>query len=116
MCDRVYDYANKVKRKKEILKEELKEKEVVECTFAPKIINKDPDEKRTLESFMADQNKFLTRKQQNIERIKSDQNKKLEKQVMNPTINKVLNILTLQLTVLLAFRESDGKQRREASL
>jgi hypothetical protein len=66
-----------VKRKKEILKEELKEKEVVECTFVPKILNKDPDDKRTLESFMADQNKFLTRKQQNIERIKSNQNKSL---------------------------------------
>lgn len=75
------------------MKEEIEEKELKECTFAPKTLRQ--KEKRSLDDFLRDQQKHLERKQENINRLQKDNEAKEESlMVAQPLINEHSKILT----------------------
>jgi len=85
--DRVYGYADKIKQKKEMIKEEALDQQMKECTFTPAVIN--PVEKpRNLDEFLQDQSKFVQRKLDNIAKISEDGKEKVKESISKmPTID-----------------------------
>lgn len=75
------------------MKEELEEKELKECTFAPKTLR--ATEKRKLEDFLKDQQRHLERKQENISKMAKDNQEKEESSIVSlPHINERSKVLT----------------------
>lgn len=66
--ERVYEYAANVKKKKEIVKEELESDHMKECTFRPQVIQP-TEQPRNLQDFIGEQTKFQQRVKDNVERI-----------------------------------------------
>jgi len=72
----VYNYANEIKKKKEIFKEEYNSDNMKECTFAPKTLN--TDKTRTMQEFFEDQVKFQQKRQDNVAKIATENNLKID--------------------------------------
>ena len=80
--ERVYGYAEKVKQRKEVIKEDVIGAQLKECTFTPMTIQ--PVEKpRTLEEFLQDQSRFQQRRQDNIAKISEDSKEKAKDVVVS---------------------------------
>ena len=91
--DRVQNHTEKIKKKRDLVKEELEEKEMRECTFAPKTLRK--TEKRRLEDFLKDQQRHLEKKQENINKLVKDNQEKEELSIASlPKINEHSRIMT----------------------
>ena len=69
-----------MKRKKELVKEELNARNMKECTFAPQII-RSGDGSRKFDDFLQDQSKFNQRRLDNIARIAEDSKAKTQPQI-----------------------------------
>lgn len=82
----------KGKKKKEAVKEEMEERALKECTFAPKTLRQ--TEKRSLEEFLRDQQRHLDRKQETISKMAKDNEIKEESlMISQPAINERSKIL-----------------------
>ena len=82
-----------MKQKIDLAKEEREEKELKECTFAPKTLR--TSEKRKLEDFLKDQQKHLEKKQENINRLAKDNQEKEEASIVSmPKINERSKVIT----------------------
>eukprot|EP01022_Parablepharisma_sp_SALTPOND_P021433 TRINITY_DN4226_c0_g1_i3.p4 TRINITY_DN4226_c0_g1~~TRINITY_DN4226_c0_g1_i3.p4 ORF type:complete len:447 (+),score=84.11 TRINITY_DN4226_c0_g1_i3:10566-11906(+) len=91
--ERIHSHTEKVKKKKDLVKEELEEKEMKECTFAPKTLRK--TEKRRLEDFLNDQKRYLEKRQENINKMAQDNKVKEEQSIVSlPRINERSKVLT----------------------
>lgn len=89
----MYSHADKIKKKKELVKEELEEKAMKECTFAPKTLRK--TEKRKLEDFLKDQQKYLDKRQETIKKMAKDSQEKEEQSIASlPKINERSKMLS----------------------
>jgi len=86
--ERVYGYAETVKQKKDILKEDLENNKMKECTFSPQI-EKPTEHLRSVDEFLQDQNKFLQRKKDNIAKIAGDNKEKIKDSIpQHPKIDQ----------------------------
>lgn len=91
--ERAQNKAENSKTKIDAMREELEERELKECTFAPKTLRQ--KEKRTLDDFLKDQQKHLDKKQENINRLQKDNEIKEESlMISHPTINEYSKVLT----------------------
>ncbi len=91
--ERIQTHTEKTKKKKDLVKEELEEKAMKECTFAPKTLRK--TEKRRLEDFLKDQQRYLEKKQENINKMAKDNQEKEEQSIASlPRINERSKVLT----------------------
>ncbi len=78
--ERVYGYAEKIKQKKGLIKEEAIGTELKECTFSPQTV-RPVEQPRTLDEFLQDQSRFQQRKQDNIAKISEDGKEKVKEDV-----------------------------------
>lgn len=90
---RVQHLQEKTKTKVKQIKAQLEEKEMAECTFAPKLTKK--TEKRKLEDFLKDQQKHLDKHKETVEKITQENMEKEEQEmVAHPRINEHSKVLT----------------------
>ncbi len=84
----MYEYAENVKQKKDLMKEDVESAQMKECTFSPQVIRLN-DQPRTLDEFLQDQNKFQQKKHDNIEKISGDNKEKVAGSVtLKPQIDE----------------------------
>jgi len=90
--ERVQEKSDTARRKIDVMKEEIKLRELEECSFAPKILNQ--KEKRSLDDFLKDQQKHVDKKQENIAKLQKD--KEIREQsllVSHPAISEYSKLL-----------------------
>ncbi len=90
--EREHKYMDAIKKKQDLVKEEREEKELKECTFAPRTLR--PKERRTLDDFLKDQQKHLDRKKDDITKMAKDSQEKEEASLASlPKINEKSKVL-----------------------
>jgi len=90
--ERAYSGNIKSRQRMEQIRKELEEREMKECTFVPKSVRK--SKKRSLEDFLASQQKYLNNRNEKIEKIKQEQKLQEEQAILPiPKINSSKTII-----------------------
>jgi hypothetical protein len=76
----VYQYASDIKKKKEIIKEEIDSLHMKECTFQPKSAR--GEKVRSMQEFLEDQVKFQKKRKENLNKVAEDRNCKAEELIV----------------------------------
>ena len=103
--ERTHEYHSNVKQKRQMLKEEIKVKEMEECTFAPRINKYQGEKARNLDTFIADQKKYNDKKTENSRKREVEQKEKEESTVIK---SKFLNKKSED--ILQKKREKEGEE------